>query len=79
MTSTIAPICAVGGIAQGLGVGDLVVPDQLVDYTWGRAHAYNDHQGLSHYDFSDPFDASLRRVLVQSSQAAGVACTDHGT
>ncbi len=55
----------VGGIAADLKVADVVVPHQLIDYTWGRAGTFDDE--LRHIDFSYPFDPSLRRRLLQSS------------
>ena len=44
--------------------GDLVVPHQIIDYTWGRAHTYMDtHAARRHVDFSAPYDATLRDRL----------------
>ena len=37
-TTDIVAINAVGGIADGMRPGRLVIPDQLIDYTWGREH-----------------------------------------
>ena len=36
----IVAVFAVGGIARSLDDGDFVLPDQLVDYTWGREHTF---------------------------------------
>ena len=72
---------AVGGIAEGLEAGDIVVPDQIIDYTWGREHTYMDESRLNHVDFTGPYDAQLRRALVAAggshvSRDAGVyGCT----
>ena len=33
--------------------GDLLIPHQIIDYTWGRSHTYMDSQPLQHVDFSD--------------------------
>lgn len=52
----------VGGIAAQLSVGDLVVPHQLIDYTWGRQSSFDDE--LRHIDFSYPFDVAMRRRLL---------------
>lgn len=78
-------INAVGGISEGLEPGTLLLPDQLIDYTWGREHSYfsGDHSFDSHIDFTDPYDAALRTLLLQAAEAcamplgaAGVyACT----
>lgn len=52
----------VGGIDPSLSVGSLVVPDQLIDYTWGRESTYDDRR--RHIEFSEPYDASLRQRLM---------------
>jgi 5'-methylthioinosine phosphorylase len=56
-------INAVGGIHRVFGPGVLVVPDQLVDYTWGRESTYSDLDKLFHVDFSYPYDAAWRARL----------------
>src|SRR3954463_11827582 len=45
--------CAVGGLRPDLGPGSLLVPDQLVDRTSGRAQTYYDN-GAVHVSFADP-------------------------
>jgi 5'-methylthioadenosine phosphorylase len=51
--------CAVGSLTRDLGPGSLVVPDQLVDRTRGRADTYFDSGGV-HVDFADPYCPTLR-------------------
>ena len=38
----------VGSVDPNLAVGDLVVPDQLIDYTWGRLGTYDDAAGTGY-------------------------------
>ncbi len=57
----IAP-CAVGSLHPELGPGSLVVPDQLVDRTSGRAQTYYD-EGAVHVPFADPYCPVLRSAL----------------
>jgi len=57
----------VGSIDVALDVGDLVLPDNLIDYTWGRPSTYSDQ--LRHIEFSDPYDATLRRKLMDAHDA----------
>ena len=61
---------AVGGIAEHMQTGSLVVPDQLIDYTWGRQHSVADGEGggLLHIDFTQPYDGDLRAALIQAAQ-----------
>jgi 5'-deoxy-5'-methylthioadenosine phosphorylase len=68
---------AVGGIDPRLAPGDVLIPDQLVDYTWGRAHTYHDGDSLDHVDFTEPYNAELRRRVVEA--AAPESIYDGGT
>ncbi len=57
---------AVGGIAPAMGAGHFCVPDQIIDYTWGRASSFfeDDLEWVTHIDFSYPYDETLRRRLI---------------
>lgn len=54
--------CAVGSLDPVNGPGAVVVPDQLVDRTSGRAHTYFDSGGI-HVDFADPYCPTLRAAV----------------
>ncbi|MGJ9414467.1 S-methyl-5'-thioadenosine phosphorylase [Aeromicrobium sp. CF4.19] len=56
--------CAVGSLKTELGPGSLVVPDQLVDRTTGRAQTYFD-SGACHISFADPYCDRLRGSLLE--------------
>ncbi len=68
----VVAINAVGGIAPELAAGDLVMPDQLIDYTWGRDHSFSDDavQPLRHIEFAQPFAGpagdALRRAAART-------------
>ncbi|MDQ2075585.1 S-methyl-5'-thioinosine phosphorylase [Marinimicrobium sp. ABcell2] len=66
---------AVGGLAPTLNPGKIAVPDQLIDYTWGRKHTFNlrDNGILQHIDFTHPYSPSLRSHLLQTLEKMGVA------
>ena len=67
-------VAAVGGIGADCGPGAIVVPDQLIDYTWGREHTFHDGQdsGVAHAEFEHPYDDALRRCLLDAGHALGV-------
>ncbi len=73
-------VATVGGIREDLVPGMLVVPDQIIDYTHGRAATFFDgvEQPLDHVDFTRPFCGSLRAALLQSGAAAGERLGDGG-
>jgi 5'-methylthioadenosine phosphorylase len=54
--------CAVGSLDPAQGPGAVVVPDQLVDRTNGRADTYFDSGGI-HVDFADPYCPTLREAF----------------
>ncbi|MBE9540151.1 MAG: S-methyl-5'-thioinosine phosphorylase [Proteobacteria bacterium] len=62
----VVAINAVGGINPDMPTGALVVPDQIIDYTWGREHSIDDGAGgeLLHIDFTRPYDETLRQTLL---------------
>jgi len=36
----IIAVTAVGGISQGMQPGRIIIPDQIIDYTYGREHTF---------------------------------------
>lgn len=74
--TSILAINVVGGIAENLPPGKLVIPDQIIDYTWGREHTFFDdfsdrNEFETHVDFSWPFDEALRKTLGESAALLG--------
>ena len=74
-------ICTVGGIAPQLGAGSIAVPDQIIDYTWGRPSTYFEgaEQPVTHIDFTYPYDEPTRAMALQAARDAGVLVHDGGT
>ena len=70
----------VGGITAQCPPRALVMPDQLIDYTWGRISTLCEEPGTEvlHVDFGDPYTPALRRALVDAAARAGVALVDGG-
>jgi purine nucleoside phosphorylase len=56
------------------------VPDQIIDYTWGRDHTIFDGTDgiVEHIEFTDPFAKELRARLLEAANAAGIDCHDGG-
>ena len=57
---------AVGGINPAMSPGQLAIPDQIIDYTYGRDHTYHDENltEVVHIDFTHPFSRKLRHILI---------------
>ncbi len=73
-------IASVGGIRKNLAPGSLVVPHQIIDYTWGRRSTYFDGPGVAghHADFTEPYTAALRQRLLKAAAGAGEKAADGG-
>lgn len=73
-------INAVGGIRDDMGPRAVVVPDQIIDYTHGRADSFCDVDGaeVRHVDFSEPYAGALRERLLGAAMRADVAVVDGG-
>ena len=71
---------AVGGITARCAPGSLVVPDGVIDYTYGREHTFSDSAEvpLVHTEFAHPFEGPLRDAVVAAAGQVGVAFTDGG-
>ena len=76
----IIAVNAVGGISSHNQPGTLTVPDQLIDYTWGRAHTFSMTAGdnLQHVEFAGPFEGRLRSELLKAAVLARLKVTDGG-
>jgi 5'-methylthioinosine phosphorylase len=77
----VVAVATVGGIAPELGAGTIALPDQIIDYTWGRPSTYFEgaEQPVTHIDFTHPYDEDTRQLLVGAAQAANVPMHVGGT
>jgi 5'-methylthioinosine phosphorylase len=73
-------INTVGGITERFGPRVLALPDQLIDYTWGRTSSFWDGEGgeVLHVDFGDPYTPSLRQAVRDAAARSGTALVDGG-
>ncbi|MGI9318056.1 MAG: S-methyl-5'-thioinosine phosphorylase, partial [bacterium] len=77
----IVAFAAVGGIDTGLDPGSIVIPDQLIDYTWGREHTFFDGESevVHHIDFTYPYSEELRHMLIKAAGKSNVPIVQDGT
>jgi 5'-methylthioadenosine phosphorylase len=72
--------CAVGSMHTEFGPGTLMVPDQLIDRTWGREHTiYNEVGQVIHTSFADPYCPRGRKSAIEASTSAGWPAEQRGT
>ncbi len=76
----IVSVASVGGIRVDYGPGVLVVPHQLIDYTWGRASTFFEgpDQPVMHIDFTHPYSESVRQALLQAAADCSERVFDNG-
>jgi len=72
---------AVGGITPPMAPGGIVIPNQIIDYTYGRDNTYfeTDLSEVTHIDFTDPYCAELRERLLHAADSAGLSLVEGGT
>ena len=71
--------CSVGSLQPEVEPGHMVVCDQLVDRTSGRADTFFDGPLPAHATFADPYCPELGRVMVDAARAEGVPVHESGT
>ncbi|OEY67112.1 S-methyl-5'-thioinosine phosphorylase [Marinobacter sp. X15-166B] len=77
---TLVGVNAVGGIHKAMGPAQVVIPDQLIDYTWGRAGTFFEGEldAVTHIDFSFPYAEAARQVLLEAAGQEQIAAVDFG-
>ena len=78
---TVVAVGSVGGMAAENAPGHFTVPDQIVDYTFGRESSYWGEAGMpmTHIDFTNPFDESVRQAILDAAQSAKIFVHNRGT
>ncbi|MGH8620422.1 MAG: S-methyl-5'-thioinosine phosphorylase [Burkholderiales bacterium] len=79
--SCVVSVASVGGIRADLGPGVLCVPDQILDYTYGRRHTFVSREdgAVKHIDFTHPYCERLRQDLARAAKAAAEPLLMGGT
>lgn len=72
----ILALYTVGAIPEAMKPGSLVVPHDLVDYTWGREHSFSTPGNVLHVEMSEPFSDPLRLALLQGAHTVCAGATD---
>lgn len=70
---------AMGGLRQEYEVGDLVLPDQFIDWTKGRPSTFFDGPTVMHTPMADPFCPELRAILRKAAEELNLRLHPRGT
>lgn len=78
--SDVIAVAAVGGISDELLPGNLVIPEQLIDYTWSRGHTFfeDDLAQVTHADFTRPYCEQLRKTICQAAISSDIEVVPSG-
>ena len=73
-------INAVGGITDNFGPRVVAVPDQIIDYTYGRLHSVSEEPGseVLHVDFTEPYCVKLRANILRAAKKIAMPIVDFG-
>ena len=76
----VVSVASVGSIRKDLWPGVLVLPHQIIDYTWGRPSTYFEGGGVAvnHIDFTEPYSSSVRAKVLSAAERCGERITEHG-
>ena len=69
---------AVGSLKQEIIPGDLVFPNQIIDFTKSRKNTFYEKE-VFHLPFSAPFSEKLRKLLIETSQELGLKYHEKAT
>jgi 5'-methylthioadenosine phosphorylase len=72
-------VCAVGSLKEDLKPGEIVVPDQFIDYTKNRDYTFYDGGRTVHISTADPFCPELMTIFSEETGKLGISHHDSGT
>jgi 5'-methylthioadenosine phosphorylase len=73
---------ACGSLRDEIGRGDLVIPDQFIDFTRHRNITFFEEfepGKMNHTPMADPFDKGLRELLISTAESIGLPVHRTGT
>lgn len=77
----IIAVNAVGGITEKMLPEALVLPNQIIDYTWSRTNTFFE-EGLEqvvHIDFTNPYCQELREQIITAAAKSNLKLVNTGT
>jgi 5'-methylthioinosine phosphorylase len=76
----VVSVASVGGIRADIAPGMLILPDQVIDYTWGRSSTFFEGAGVpvNHIDFTVPYSLQLRKKVLKAAAGCGEKILDGG-
>jgi len=78
--ANVIAVAAVGGIREDMQPGRLVIPEQIIDYTWSRRHTYFESElsEVTHIDFTEPYSETIRNLLITAARELELQAIEGG-
>jgi 5'-methylthioadenosine phosphorylase len=76
----VVSVASVGGIRDDMAPGVLALPDQVIDYTWGRGATFFEGAGapVNHIDFTEPYSRAMRGRILEAAKRCGEKLLEGG-
>lgn len=77
----IISVAAVGGITPKMAPTTLILPDQIIDYSYGREHTFfsDNIESVTHIDFTFPYCQQLCSQLIKIAKNEDISIIPKGT
>lgn len=73
---------ACGSLREEIGRGDLVLPDQFIDFTRNRLLSFHEEfapNNMQHTPMADPYDSDLRNAILNAAKELSIRIHEKGT
>lgn len=70
--------CVVGSLRKEIEPGMFVVPDQFINFTWGRDDTYDSDHQLVHLQMAEPYCEHLRSIIIREVETMGASLRSSG-
>ena len=79
--TTIIAVAAVGGITADMHPAHVIIPDQIIDYSYGREHTFfaDDLDQVEHIDFTFPYTPHIRNELIHVAETLNLSISKTAT
>ena len=76
----IIAVTAVGSIDPDIRPGSIIIPDQIIDSTYGaRESTFYDAGKVVHVDFTEPYCSEIRSSMISAALKTGINIYQEGT
>lgn len=71
--------CVVGSLRKEIKPGTFVIPDQFINFTWGRDDTFDTDQQLIHLPMAEPYCVNLQGIIVRELKSMTIPYIPNGS